>query len=60
MVLKEFEKKQLDWWCNYYRTSSKDLARRVRQYMNGEIPISMVEVMVTAIENDEMKRDKLD
>lgn len=60
MPLKEFEKKQLDWWCNYYRTSSKDLARRVRQYIDGEIPIGMVEVMVKAIENDEIKRDKLD
>ncbi len=60
MPLKEFEKKQLDWWCNYYRTSSQDLARRVRQYIDGEIPISMVEVMVTAIENDGIKRDKLD
>ncbi len=60
MPLKEFEKKQPDWWCNYYRTSSRDLAKRVRQYMNGEISIGMVEVMVKAIEEDEKKRDKLD
>ena len=60
MPLKEFEKKQPDWWCNYYRTSSRDLAKRVRQYMNGEISIGMVEVMVKAIEKKKKKRDKLD
>jgi len=60
MPLKEFEKKQLDWWCNYYRTSSRDLANRVRQYIDGEISIGMVEAMVKAIEEDNEKRDKLD
>ena len=60
MPLKEFEKKQLDWWCNYYRTSSRDLAKRVRRYLNGEIAVGLVEVMLEAIEQDEIKRDKLD
>ena len=60
MPLKEFEKKQTDWWCNYYRISSRDLAKRVRQYIDGEIPIGMVEAMVKAIEQDEKKRDNLD
>ena len=60
MPLKEFEKKQPEWWCNYYRTSSRDLAKRVRQYLNGEIAVSLVEVMLEAIEQDEIKRDKLD
>ena len=35
--IKEFEKEQLDWWCNHYRTCLKDLAKRTREYMNGEI-----------------------
>ena len=35
--IKEFEKDQLDWWCNHYRTCLKDLAKRTRAYMNGEI-----------------------
>ena len=35
--IKEFEKDQLDWWCNHYRTCLKDLAKRTREYVNGEI-----------------------
>ena len=60
MPLKEFEKKEPGWWCNYYRISSRDLAKRVRQYLNGEIAVNLVEVMLDAIEQDEIKRDKLD
>ena len=58
--LKKFEKKQTDWWCNYYRVSAKDLARRTRQFLNGEIDRGMLEAMLTAVENDMEMRDKRD
>mgnify|MGYP001300709304 CR=1 FL=1 len=60
MALKKFEKKQTDWWCNYYRISAKDLARRTRQFLNGEIDKGMLEVMLNAVEGDMKMRDKSD
>ena len=58
--LKEFENKQTDWWCNYYRTSATDLAKRTRQYLNGEIKVGVLEAMLNAMEEDIRRRDKLD
>tara|TARA_Y100000114_G_C11757454_1_gene327678 strand:- start:1841 stop:2026 length:186 start_codon:yes stop_codon:yes gene_type:complete len=58
--LKEFEKKQLDWWCNYYRISAQDLAKRTRQFLNGEIDRGVLEATLVAIESDVVKRDSLD
>ena len=45
---------------NYYRVSAKDLARRTRQFLNGEIDRGMLEAMLTAVENDMEMRDKRD
>ena len=50
MPVKKFEEKQLDWWCNFYRTSAKDLAVRTRQYLNGEISVGMLEAMLKEVE----------
>ena len=57
--LKQFEKKQLDWWCNHYRTNLKDLSARVRQYLNGEIQKGVLEAYVTAIEDQVKEREAL-
>ena len=57
--LKQFEKNQLDWWCNYYRNNLKDLNARVRQYLNGEIQQGVLEVYVTTIENEVKERETL-
>jgi hypothetical protein len=37
MAIKKFEKEQLDWWCNHYRICLRDLAKRTRQYLNGNL-----------------------
>ena len=57
--LKQFEKNQLDWWCNHYRTNLRDLSARVRQYLNGEIQQGVLEVFVTAIESEVTERETL-
>lgn len=58
--LKEFEKKETEWWCNYYRVSAKGLAKRIRQFLNGEIDKGLLEAMLVAVENDMEMRDKRD
>lgn len=60
IVLKEFEKSQLDWWCNYYRVNAEHLAKRARQFLNGEIDKGVLEVMIAAVEKEAETRDKLD
>ena len=60
MPLKEFEEKQLDWWCNFYRTSSKDLAVRDKAIFKWRDSCWPGQAMLKAIEEDEIKRDKLD
>ena len=57
--VKQFENNQLDWWCNYYRTSLTDLATRTRQYLNGEIPRGVLEAFVNAIESEVKGRETL-
>ena len=57
--LKQFEKKQLDWWCNHYRTNLKDLSARVCQYLNGEIQKGVLEAYVNAIEDKLKEREAL-
>ena len=57
--VKQFENNQLDWWCNYYRTSLTDLASRTRQYLNGELQRGVLEAFVNAIENEAKGREKL-
>ena len=57
--LKQFENNQLDWWCNYYRISLKDLASRTRQYLDGEIQRGVLEAFVNAIESEVKGREKL-
>ena len=39
MPLKEFEKKQLDWWCNYYQNQLKTLRGGHDNTLNGEIKV---------------------
>lgn len=58
--LKNFEKKQVDWWCNYYLTSMKDLAHRTRQYLDGELDRGVLEAILVTIEEDLAKREKND
>jgi hypothetical protein len=60
VVLKEFEKKQVDWWCQYYQKSLKTLAMRTRQYLNGDIKIGVLEAMLIGVEKDIEVRDKSD
>ena len=60
VALKEFEKKQLDWWCSYYHISLKDLAHRTRQYLDGEISRGVLEAILGPIEQDMQRRDKHD
>lgn len=60
VALKEFEKKQLDWWCSFYNISLKDLALRTRQYLDGEIPQGVLESILESIEQDIERREKHD
>jgi len=57
--LKEFEKKQLEWWCNHYRIILKDLTKRSRQYMNGEIAPGILDAFLSTLENQQEERMKL-
>lgn len=57
--LKEFEKKELEWWCNHYRIALHDLTTRARQYMNGELPVGILDAFVTGLENAEQERVNL-
>jgi hypothetical protein len=58
--LKEFEKEQVDWWCNHYRLSLNTLTTRARQYLNGDLPEGILEVLLDALEADLEGRKKLD
>ena len=58
--LKTFEKKETEWWCNYYRISARDLAKRTREFLNGEIDKGLLEAILVAVENDMEMRDKRD
>lgn len=58
--LKTFEKKETEWWCNYYRISARDLAKRTREFLNGEIDKGLLEAILVAVENDIEMRDKSD
>ena len=58
-LVKEFEKQQLDWWCNHYRTSLKDLGTRTRQYLNGDITLGVLDSFLIEIENKDEEREKL-
>lgn len=57
--LKEFEKKQVDWWCNHYRLSLNTLTIRTRQYLDGDLPEGILEVLLEALEADYEGRKKL-
>tara|TARA_B100000900_G_scaffold43834_2_gene32653 strand:+ start:9132 stop:9317 length:186 start_codon:yes stop_codon:yes gene_type:complete len=59
VALKEFEKKQIDWWCSYYQINLKDLALRTRQYLDGEIARGVLEAILEPIEQDIQRRNKL-
>lgn len=59
MTLKEFEKKQLDWWCNHYRITLKDFSRRTRQFLNGEIDQGMLDAFLLQIEKQNKERETL-
>ena len=59
MTLKEFEKKQLDWWCNHYRTTLKDFSMRTRQFLNGEIDQGMLDTFLLQIEKQNKERETL-
>lgn len=58
--LKQFEKKQLDWWCEYYRSNLETLALRTRQYLNGDIELGLLDAMLSGVEGDIEMRDKND
>jgi len=58
--LKEFEKRQLDWWCQYYQKSLKTLALRTRQYLSGDLELGVLEAMLQGAERDIKMRDSLD
>lgn len=60
VFLKEFEKKQTDWWCQYYQKNLKTLAIRTRQYLKGEIDVGLLEVMLEAVEKEVARRETLD
>jgi len=57
--LKEFEKNQLDWWCNHYRLSLNTLTVRVRQYIDGELPKGILMALLETLESDIKGREKL-
>jgi hypothetical protein len=57
--LKEFEKKQLDWWCNYYRLSLRTLTIRTRQYIDGELPKGILLALLETLESDLEGRKEL-
>lgn len=59
-ALKQFEKKQLDWWCQYYQNSLTTLALRTRQYLNGDIELGILDAMLSGVEGDIEMRDKND
>ena len=59
MTVKEFEKKQLDWWCTHYRNNLRDLSIRTRQYLNGEIQQGVLETHLDAIERQLKERENL-
>lgn len=59
MTVKEFEKKQLDWWCNHYRNNLRDLSIRTRQYLNGEVQQGVLEAHLDAIEGQLKERENL-
>ena len=58
--LKQFEKKQLDWWCEYYQRNLEILALRTRQYLNGDIELGLLDAMLSGVEGDIEMRDKND
>lgn len=60
VFLKDFEKKQTDWWCQYYQKNLKTLAIRTRQYLNGQIKRELLEVMLEAVEKEVERRETLD
>jgi hypothetical protein len=57
--LKEFEKKEVDWWCNHYRVSLRDLARRALELIEGKIDPGLVASFANTVLEDNKKRDKL-
>jgi len=57
--LKEFELKQLDWWCNYYRVALRDMALRAKQLVDGEISPGIVGVFAKAVIDENKERDNL-
>jgi|SaaInlV_100m_DNA_2_1039680.scaffolds.fasta_scaffold135342_2 hypothetical protein len=59
MRLKEFEKKEIEWWCNHYRLILRDLSIRARQFVEGEIEEGVLMTFVETLEQDREKRDKL-
>ena len=58
-LVKEFENRQLDWWCNHYRTTLNDLAVRVRQYLDGDIERGLLEPFLNEVEKNIVGREKL-
>ena len=57
--LKEYEKKEVDWWCNHYRLSLNTLTIRTRQYLDGGLPKGILEVLLETLESDLEGRKKL-
>ena len=49
MAMKEMS--QPAWWLNYYKTSCKDLCKRVRQYLEGDLDARVLTTLVEGVES---------
>jgi len=49
MAMKEMN--QPSWWLNYYKMCCKDLCKRIRQYLEGDLDAGVLTTLVEGVES---------